>query len=335
MKALVCIDLDRAIGFEGGLLFRLPEDLAFYKRSTLGKTVVMGRNTLLSMPRSKPLPGRNNLVLSASMEERDEELKGGFRFAVRNTPERALEYLRENGLFDEAVLSFFSDLSAMLRTDRTYPDIATFGFWCRKAALMQEKEKYDDLAERFGKGTVLHSTPSNVPVNFAFSFAAGLLAGNANIVRLPAKDFPQVTVICDAIRTLLANQHSALAPYVCFVKFPPDKEITDMLSARCAVRVIWGGDATVAEIRRSPLPPRAGEITFADRHSAAVIDADAYLCAENKDLIVQNFYNDTYYTDQNACTSPRFVFWQGAHTAEAKADFWERVHRTVREKYTL
>ncbi|MBQ1907017.1 MAG: dihydrofolate reductase [Firmicutes bacterium] len=105
MKALVCIDLDRAIGFEGGLLFRLPEDLAFYKRSTLGKTVVMGRNTLLSMPRSKPLPGRNNLVLSASMEERDEELKGGFRFAVRNTPERALEYLRENGLFDEAVLS--------------------------------------------------------------------------------------------------------------------------------------------------------------------------------------------------------------------------------------
>lgn len=247
----------------------------------------------------------------------------------------AMASLRPLRPFDEAVLSFFSDLSAMLRTDRTYPDIATFGFWCRKAALIQEKEKYDDLAERFGKGTVLHSTPSNVPVNFAFSFAAGLLAGNANIVRLPAKDFPQVTVICDAIRTLLAAQHSALAPYVCFVKFPPDKEITDMLSARCAVRVIWGGDATVAEIRRSPLPPRAGEITFADRHSAAVIDADAYLCAENKDLIVQNFYNDTYYTDQNACTSPRFVFWQGAHTAEAKADFWERVHRTVREKYTL
>ena len=105
MKALVCIDPDRAIGWQGGLLFRLPEDLAFYKRSTLGKTVVMGRNTLQSMPHGKPLPGRNNVVLSASMEERDEELKGGFRFAVRNTPERVIAYLKENGLFEDAVLS--------------------------------------------------------------------------------------------------------------------------------------------------------------------------------------------------------------------------------------
>ena len=245
---------------------------------------------------------------------------------------KELSFLRP---FDDVVINFFNDLSSLLRTNRQYPDVATFGFWCRKAALIKEKEKYDDVNERFGKGIIFHSTPSNVPVNFAFSFAAGLLAGNANIVRLPGKPFEQVNIISDAINQLLADKHKALAPYIVFVKFPPVKEITDAFSALCNVRVIWGGDMTVAELRQSKIPPRATEITFADRHSIAVIDADAYLEEKNKDILIQNFYNDTYYTDQNACTSPRIIFWQGKNKEIAKKDFWERVYKMVKEKYTL
>ena len=237
--------------------------------------------------------------------------------------------------FDEEAIAFLNDLSAILRRNREYSDVATFGFWCRKAALLKEKEKYDDISERFGKGIVFHSTPSNVPVNFAFSFAAGLLAGNANVVRLPGKPFAQVTVIADAVRSLLETTHRNMAPYVVFVKFPPVKEITDAFSALCNVRVIWGGDMTVAELRQSKIPARTTEITFADRHSIAVIDADAYLDAQNKDGIVQNFYNDTYFSDQNACTSPRIIFWRGEKKDQAKADFWGRVHELVVEKYAL
>ena len=65
----------------------------------------------------------------------------------------------------------------------------------RCAALLAEKAKYDDAELRLGKGVVFHIAPSNVPVNFAFSFAAGLLAGNANIVRIPSKDFEQVQIM--------------------------------------------------------------------------------------------------------------------------------------------
>ena len=237
--------------------------------------------------------------------------------------------------FDDNVISFLNDLSGILRKNREYSDVATFGFWCRKAALLQEKAKYDDISERFGKGVVFHSTPSNVPVNFAFSFAAGLLAGNANIVRLPGKPFEQVNIICDAIKELLSNNHKDMSPYIVFVKFPPVKEITDAFSSFCNVRVIWGGDMTVAELRQSKIPARTTEITFADRHSIAVIDADEYLKADNKEVIVQNFYNDTYYSDQNACTSPRIIFWQGRQKAEAKKDFWNRVHELVKGKYKL
>ena len=237
--------------------------------------------------------------------------------------------------FDDGVIAFLSDLSAVLRTNRSYPDVATFGFWCRKAALMQEKAKYNDIDERFGRGIIFHSTPSNVPVNFAFSFASGLLAGNANIVRLPGRSFEQVDIICDAVRQLLTDKYSALAPYVCFVKYPTVREINDAFSGLCSVRVIWGGDGTISEMRKSPLSARATEITFADRHSAAVIDAGKYLEAENKDIIAQDFYNDTYYTDQNACTSPRIVFWLGSDTEAAKSDFWGRIHALAKERYSL
>lgn len=238
-------------------------------------------------------------------------------------------------LFDDAVIAFLNDLSAALRKVRDYPDVATFGFWCRRAALLQEKAKIDDVNERFGKGVVFHSTPSNVPVNFAFSFAAGLLAGNANIVRLPGKPFEQVEIISAAVRGLLAEKHENLAPYIAFVKFPPVKAIADFFSRMCNVRVIWGGDRTVAELRQSPIPARTMEITFADRHSIAVIRADAYLAAERKDTVIRNFWNDTYYSDQNACTSPRIVFWIGEKKEEAKEDFWRRVHDLAAAEYTL
>lgn len=237
--------------------------------------------------------------------------------------------------FDDKIVDFLNSLSAVLMRNREFSDVATFGFWCRKAAVLKEKAKYDDVNERFGKGIVFHSTPSNVPVNFAFSLASGLLAGNANIVRLPGKSFEQVDIITRAIDDLLKKKYKDIAPYICFVRFPPVKEIADTFSAICNVRVIWGGDMTVAELRQSKIPARSTEITFADRHSIAVIDADEYLKTERKDTIVQNFYNDTYYSDQNACTSPRIIFWQGNEKAAAKGDFWNRVHELVKTKYSL
>ena len=161
------------------------------------------------------------------------------------------------------------------------------------------------------------------------------LAGNANIVRLPGKPFEQADIISDAVSKLLGDKHKNMAPYIVFVKFPPMKEISDVFSSICNVRVIWGGDMTVAELRQSKIPARTTEITFADRHSIAVIDADAYLAEERKDAVIQNFYNDTYYSDQNACTSPRVIFWKGEKKTEAKEDFWKRVHGLVIEKYRL
>jgi len=237
--------------------------------------------------------------------------------------------------FSDNVLEFFNELSKRLTKIREYSDVATFGFWCRKASLQKEKANYDDLDLRLGKGVVFHSTPSNVPVNFAFSFAAGLLAGNSNIVRLPGKDFEQVTIIINAIKELFANEYAAFSSYLCFVKYPPNKELHDKFSSVCDVRIIWGGDNTINELRQSPLKPRATELTFADRYSIAVINSDEYIKAANKPKIAQDFYNDTYFSDQNACTSPRIIFWLGNCKKEAQKAFWESIRTLAKEKYKL
>jgi len=88
-------------------------------------------------------------------------------------------------------------------------------------------------------------------------------------------------------------------------------------------------------LRQSQLKPRASEITFADRYSAAVINTDKYLSEENKVKVAENFFNDTYLSDQNACTSPCVIFWMGSKKTEAKKIFWDNVRKLVHKKYNL
>jgi len=237
--------------------------------------------------------------------------------------------------FSDEAVAFLDALSKELfTTGRAFSDVITFAFWCRRGAVMKEAQKYDDGAVRLGRGIAFHSTPSNVAVNFAFSFATGLLAGNPNIVRLPAKDFEQVKIISTAIRKVLESQPH-MKPYVVFVKFGLIKEFSDYFSSICMSRIVWGGDMTIALMRESKLPPRAVEVTFADRYSFLVLNADAVLAESDLARLVRNFWNDTYFTDQNACTSPRLVIWTGNNKAAAQERFWTEVGKLVAAEYKL
>lgn len=66
LVAVVAASENDVIGREGQLPWRLPADLAHFKRLTLGKPVLMGRKTYDSI--GKPLPGRLNVVLSRTAE---------------------------------------------------------------------------------------------------------------------------------------------------------------------------------------------------------------------------------------------------------------------------
>ncbi len=72
MKTIVAVDKKWGIGKKNDLLFSIPEDMAFFRRTTMGKVCCMGYNTLLSFPGSKPLKNRTNIVLAPSDIMRDD-----------------------------------------------------------------------------------------------------------------------------------------------------------------------------------------------------------------------------------------------------------------------
>ncbi len=66
VSLIVACARNRAIGLNNQMPWHLPEDLKYFKRVTLGKPVVMGRNTFESIGR--PLPGRPNIVISRNAD---------------------------------------------------------------------------------------------------------------------------------------------------------------------------------------------------------------------------------------------------------------------------
>ena len=68
---IVAVAENGVIGRNGGLPWRIPEDLKRFKSITLGKPCIMGRKTWDSLPR-KPLPGRTNIVITRAPDFRAE-----------------------------------------------------------------------------------------------------------------------------------------------------------------------------------------------------------------------------------------------------------------------
>ena len=64
MNLIAAVDSLGGIGINGNMLYNIPEDLRYFKQMTYGKVVVMGHNTLQSLPHACPLAGRTNIVLT-------------------------------------------------------------------------------------------------------------------------------------------------------------------------------------------------------------------------------------------------------------------------------
>lgn len=240
--------------------------------------------------------------------------------------------------FSEETIQFLCALSEKVREKNrecNFPDVASFAFWCRNAHLKQLKEEYGYCAEkRVGRGVSFHITPSNMPVLFAFSMVAGLLSGNCVIVRLSQKSPNQEKLLLAVLEEMLNGTFCSFRDRILLCRYGHDVKITDMLSAICDVRVIWGSDHSVEEIRCSMLPPRAVELTFASRSSAAILHAGEVNRTENIELFAHDFYNDTYLNDQNACSSPKIIYWIGMEQEieAARNRFWDAVKKVLDEK---
>ena len=68
ISIIAAVAKDRAIGYQNKLIYWLPNDLKRFKALTTGHTIIMGRNTFLSLPKGA-LPNRRNIVLSRTQKD--------------------------------------------------------------------------------------------------------------------------------------------------------------------------------------------------------------------------------------------------------------------------
>lgn len=243
--------------------------------------------------------------------------------------------------FEKEIIEFFSLLSKNIQSNKNaikFSDLLTFAFFCREKNLISLKRKYSDLNLRMGLGLSFHITPSNIPTNFAYSLLFGLLSGNSNIIRVPSKNFPQVDIICNEINKTLIK-FPKLKNNIKIIKYSKNNELTEKISLISDARLIWGGNKTIEETKKFKTKINNRDLYFADKNSICLINFDKFkeLNLNDVNLLVNNFYNDTYLVDQNACSSPHVIFWYSKNqvSEKIKNKFWSNLSNLVEKKYEI
>ena len=143
MNLIAAVSKNRGIGLNGSLLCHLPEDLKYFKETTLNKKVLMGYNTLISLPGSKPLPNRENFVLT----RKDIKIEGA---TVVHTIAEALEKCGDDcfvmggdsvyrQLLPFCRYAYVTHVDKSFEADSFFPSSATIGSSFKKALLRSTK----------------------------------------------------------------------------------------------------------------------------------------------------------------------------------------------------
>lgn len=248
--------------------------------------------------------------------------KGSFEEVLGDLKKESL-----NRPFDEEVLAFTQSLSKRFVRMRHLPEVVALGYWLRKTNVKQMQEAFE--ASTKGKfvrerGISFHIAPSNVDTIFVYSWMLSLLAGNKNVIRLSSK-----AEVNDVLRVILEElpHFEKVAKQTMICTYGHDENATAILSSACHTRVIWGGDTTVNTIREVPLAPLANELAFPDRFSLAVLNGEQIEQLDEKslDILLEQFYNDVFWFDQMACSSPRLVVW----VEKTPKIFWQKFEQKI------
>lgn len=254
---------------------------------------------------------------------------------INESFDHALYMLQETKVlpkFDDEVLAFANHLSKLWLRMRSQPEIVALGYWLRKANIKQMQAQFEmenTSSITVARGTVFHIAPSNVDTIFVYSWLLSLFAGNRNIIRLSGKSQDNV-LLTTIINALHSGKFNSIAKQTILCTYDHDEGATEKISKVCQTRVIWGGDATIKAIRQVPLAPLANELAFPDRFSIALLNSETL---DDLEAIVKKFYNDAFWFDQMACSSPRLIFWLGDNTS-AIEQFWRSLDQHIkREQY--
>ena len=158
MNLIVAVDKNWGIGYQNKLLNSIPEDMKYFRETTTGKVVVMGRKTLESFPGKKPLKNRVNIVLTGDknysvdgavivhdMEELHEELK---KYDSKDIYVIGGESIYKQ-LLDECDVAHITKIDFAYEADAWFPNLDEKEEWVVTAD--SEEQTYFDLEYYFYK----------------------------------------------------------------------------------------------------------------------------------------------------------------------------------------
>ena len=158
MNLIAAVDQNWAIGCKNKLLVSIPADMKFFRETTVGKVVVMGRKTLESFPNGMPLKKRTNIVLTHdktykvpdailvhSMEELHEELK---KYPSEDIYVIGGETIYKQ-LLDECDVAHITKIDYEFEADAYFPNLDELPDW--KITQDSEEQTYFDLEYYFYK----------------------------------------------------------------------------------------------------------------------------------------------------------------------------------------
>ena len=158
MNLIAAVDKNWGIGINNKLLVSIPEDMKFFRQTTTGKVVVMGRKTLESFPNKKPLKNRVNIVLTSdknyqadgavvvhSIDELHEELK---KYDSEDIYVIGGESIYRQ-LVDECDVAHITKIDYAYEADAFFPNLDEKPEW--KITADSEEQTYFDIEYYFYK----------------------------------------------------------------------------------------------------------------------------------------------------------------------------------------
>ena len=245
--------------------------------------------------------------------------------------------------FDEEIIDFLDCLSKKLFEDsRSTPSLAPLAFFIRKAHSKQLRSEFMSRIPQncvaVPQGMLFHIPPTNVDTLFLYTLAISLLAGNSNIVRISYNAGPDTYQILNILFKILEGFPIA-SSLVTVVTFGREIETLSAISSASDMRMIWGGDTSIKAIREAPIGVHAKDLAFPDRFSFSIIEAKKWnsLGPDAKISVIDDLYNDTYWFDQMACSSPQQLVIVDKDLDIAKTvcyEMLEMLNSIAKSKYT-
>ena len=134
ISAIVCVDKNWGIGYQGNLLMSIPEDMRFFVEQTKHSVIIMGRKTYDSLP-SKPLPHKTNIVVTSKINKSHEVDENGTIFVTMDfikmflstlSPESPVDYyIIGGGQIYEELLPYCSKVY-VTTIERRFENVDTY-----------------------------------------------------------------------------------------------------------------------------------------------------------------------------------------------------------------